>query len=233
MSRIQDLAEKIAAAQNERQVIGLVADNYHWLFHANSMAIMVFDDELAVPGLDTVGTSDVFVDYYQRHLHAIDPIRKRVMDQHVALRDLDVCTRESWLEMPTYREVALPFGLVRCMQGPVVSDGRVIGTISVGRQQDAAFSVEQLMMLSSLCAHVSVALARLRAMPRALARLRSVLTERELEVSLLVAKGLTNVQIGHVLGVSMNAIKATLGRSFRKLQIESRVELVALLFDGL
>jgi DNA-binding CsgD family transcriptional regulator len=66
-----------------------------------------------------------------------------------------------------------------------------------------------------------------------LAGLQSVLTERELEVSLLVAKGLTNEQIGCVLGVSMNAIKATLARAFRRLDIESRVELVAILFDRL
>ncbi len=66
-----------------------------------------------------------------------------------------------------------------------------------------------------------------------LASLRSVLTEREVEVSLLVAKGLTNDQIGRVLGVSRNAVKATLGRAFRRLEIESRVELVAILFDGL
>jgi DNA-binding CsgD family transcriptional regulator len=63
--------------------------------------------------------------------------------------------------------------------------------------------------------------------------LRSVLTEREVEVSLLVAKGLTNEQIGHVLGVSRNAVKATLSRAFRRLEIESRVELVAVLFDRL
>lgn len=63
-----------------------------------------------------------------------------------------------------------------------------------------------------------------------LAGLRHVLTEREVEVSLLVAKGLTNEQIGIVLGVSKDAIKATLGRAFRKLEIESRVELVAILF---
>ncbi len=81
--------------------------------------------------------------------------------------------------------------------------------------------------------HISVQLARLRWMALALARLRSVLTEREVEVSLLVAKGLTNEQIGHVLGVSANTIKGTLARAFRKLGIESRAELVATLFDGL
>jgi len=45
--------------------------------------------------------------------------------------------------------------------------------------------------------------------------------------------GLTNEQIGHVLGVSANTIKGTLARAFRKLGIESRAEPVATLFDGL
>ena len=232
MSRLQDIAGKIAVSKHEHQIIGLLADNCRWLFDASSLAIMVFDEQLA-PRFDTVGTSDMFVELYQRELHSIDPIQKRVIEQHVAVRDLDVGTREIWLAIPAYREVAVPCGLVRCMQGPIVGDGRVIGSISVGRCEDAEFSVKELLVLSSLCAHVSVQVARLRAMPLALARLRGVLTEREVEVSLLVAKGLTNEQIGHVLGVSLNAIKATLGRAFRKLQIESRVELVALLFDGL
>lgn len=84
-----------------------------------------------------------------------------------------------------------------------------IGSARVGRSQDAEGSAPGL------------------------AGLRSALTEREVEVSLLVAKGLTNDQIGHVLGVSRNAVKATLSRAYRRLEIESRVELVAILFDGL
>ena len=233
MTRLREVAAKIAAAKREREIVEVLADNCRWLFDADSLGIMVFDEARAVPKLDTVATPDRFVENYERELHGIDPLRKRVLDQQVAVRDLDVGTRDSWLAMPAYRELAVPCGLIRCMQGPVVGDGHVIGAISVGRRQDAEFSIEDLMTLSSLCAHVSVQLARLRSMPLALCRLRSVLTAREVEVSLLVAKGLTNVQIGHVLGVSVNAIKATLGRAFRKLQIESRVELVALLFDGL
>jgi DNA-binding CsgD family transcriptional regulator len=84
-----------------------------------------------------------------------------------------------------------------------------IGSSSVGRSEDAEVSAPGL------------------------AGLRRLLTAREVEVSLLVAKGLTNEQIGHVLGVSRNAVKATLSRAFRRLEIESRVELVAILFDGL
>jgi DNA-binding CsgD family transcriptional regulator len=109
----------------------------------------------------------------------------------------------------------------------------VIGVIYAARRRDDQFSVESVLDLSSVSAHISVQLARLRSMSRALDRLRSVLTQREVEVSLLVAKGLTNEQIGHVLGVTLNTIKGTLGRAFRKLGIESRAELVATLFDGL
>jgi DNA-binding CsgD family transcriptional regulator len=155
------------------------------------------------------------------------------VEHHRATRDLDVATREQWLAHEHYSEIAIPYGMIRCMQGPIVGDGQVIGIVSAARRSDAAFSDRDAMKLSSVGAHVSVQLARLRSMPLALDRLRRVLTAREVEVSLLVAKGLTNAQIGHVLGVSANTIKGSLGRAFRKLGIESRVELVATLFDGL
>jgi DNA-binding CsgD family transcriptional regulator len=53
------------------------------------------------------------------------------------------------------------------------------------------------------------------------------------QVSVMDFLPVTNEQVGHVLGVSATAIKGSLGRAFRKLGIESRVELVATLFDGL
>ncbi|HMG23411.1 MAG TPA: LuxR C-terminal-related transcriptional regulator [Kofleriaceae bacterium] len=204
------------------------------MFHADRIGLTLFDDPASTPRIEATRPSERFVDeYHHRHLHAHDLVWRCVQDQQRAIRDLDVTSREHWLANPLYREIALPFGMVRCMQGPILGDGMVIGAVNVARPADAAFSVENLMSLASVSAHVSVQLARLRSMPMALARLRGVLTEREVEVSLLVAKGLTNEQIGHVLGVSANAVKGTLGRAFRKLGIESRVELVATLFDGL
>ena len=203
------------------------------LFEADTVGITLFGETISSLTIEVTRGGEPFIDQYQRHPWSVDPLLECLQSQHRAVRDLDVRPREHWLANPLYTDIAAPLGMVRCMQGPILADGRVTGVISVARRHDHPFSVEAVLNLSSVTAHVSVQLSRLRSMALAMARLRSVLTEREVEVSLLVAKGLTNEQIGHVLGVSANTIKGTLARAFRKLGIESRAELVATLFDGL
>jgi DNA-binding CsgD family transcriptional regulator len=233
MSRLRHLAGRVAAARSERQLATLIVDDGPDLFESDSVGITFFDQTVSSSAIEATRGTERFVDQYQRQLCFADPLLKCLLEQHRAVRDLDVRSREHWLADPLYTDIAAPLGMVRCMQGPLLADGRVTGVIFVGRRHDQEFSMEDILNLSSVGAHVSVQLARLRAMPLAVERLRGVLTEREVEVSLLVAKGLTNEQIGHVLGVSANAIKGTLARAFRKLEIESRAELVATLFDGL
>jgi len=233
MSLLRRLAGRVAATTSEHQLAGLVMDDGPDLFEADSVGFSLLDQTASASTIEATRGSEAFLDQYQRHLCAVDPLLQRLQEQHRAVRDLDVWSREHWLASWHYTDIAAPLGMVRCMQGPILADGRVIGVIYAARRRDDQFSVESVLDLSSVSAHISVQLARLRSMSRALDRLRSVLTQREVEVSLLVAKGLTNEQIGHVLGVTLNTIKGTLGRAFRKLGIESRAELVATLFDGL
>jgi DNA-binding CsgD family transcriptional regulator len=233
MSQLRELAANIASSKTEHQLAALLIDGCPTLFAASCIAIFRFDDPAVTPRVAATAGSAAFLDHYERDLRPADPVLRCLMQHHRPVRDLDVASRDRWQASPIYQQIAVPLGLTRCMQGPIVGHGEVIGTINLARQDDAPFSTDDVMTLSSLGAHVSAQLARLQSMPLALDRLRAVLTRREVEISLLVAKGLTNEQIGHVLGVSANAIKGTLGRAFRKLGIESRVELVATLFDAL
>lgn len=52
------------------------------------------------------------------------------------------------------------------------------------------------------------------------------LTEREIEVLRLAARGLSNKQIGARLGLSARTVQVHLGRIFRKLRVASRTEAV-------
>lgn len=233
MSLLRRLAGRVAATGSEQQLAAIVMDGCPDLFEADSVGITLFGENVSSLTIEATAGTEAFIDQYQRHLWSVDPLLEYLHSQHRAVRDLDVRSREHWLANPLYTDLAAPLGMVRCMQGPILADGRVTGVIYVARRYDRPFSTDAVLDLSSISSHVSVQLARLRSMAMATARLRSVLTEREVEVSLLVAKGLTNEQIGHVLGVSANTIKGTLARAFRKLGIESRAELVATLFDGL
>src|SRR5690242_4401964 len=68
--------------------------------------------------------------------------------------------------------------------------------------------------------------ARGKAMPRD--RARPGLTERQLEVVQLVARGLPNKQIAAALAISERAVEATLTRVYERLDVASRSALIAL-----
>ncbi|MWB97698.1 response regulator transcription factor, partial [Agromyces seonyuensis] len=58
------------------------------------------------------------------------------------------------------------------------------------------------------------------------------LTERELEVAMLVARGASNRQVAERLFVSVRTIEVHVGRVFTKLGVRSRVELAVLAHRG-
>jgi DNA-binding CsgD family transcriptional regulator len=58
------------------------------------------------------------------------------------------------------------------------------------------------------------------------------LTARELEIARLVAAGLNNLEIAQCLTISRNTVKEALKRIFRKLDVDSRAELVTRLAEA-
>jgi two-component system NarL family response regulator len=54
--------------------------------------------------------------------------------------------------------------------------------------------------------------------------MRSDLTPREIEILKMLSKGLTNKQIGHVLGISENTVKNHVNSIIEKLEVSDRTE---------
>jgi DNA-binding CsgD family transcriptional regulator len=92
-----------------------------------------------------------------------------------------------------------------------------------------AFTSENLIDLSAICSHLSASLALARSQSYLFknSELANRLTKRELEIALLVAQGLTNVAIAKQLWITHNSVKQALKRIFRKIDVSSRVEMVA------
>ena len=120
------------------------------------------------------------------------------------------------------------------MTGPIIGRGQLIGTINFARVGNiAAFSQLDLANLGAVCTHFSARLAELRKQPLESNPLIDRLTPREIQIANLVAKGMTNAEIGAELWITRNSVKQALKRMFRKLDVSARTEMVAKLHDVL
>ena len=61
---------------------------------------------------------------------------------------------------------------------------------------------------------------------------RSALTRREIEVLRLMSRGLTNTEIGNVLGVALGTVKAHVTAIFEALDVSNRTEAALLLREA-
>ncbi|MDY6902877.1 MAG: helix-turn-helix transcriptional regulator, partial [Cyanobacteriota bacterium] len=101
-----------------------------------------------------------------------------------------------------------------------------------------AFNNRDLADLSAVCLHLSTWLTKIKSQAKELhsdLNLNSNinrLTPREIQIAELVARGLTNAQIGKELWIQENSVKQALKRMFRKLEVSSRAEMVAKIFSG-
>ena len=57
------------------------------------------------------------------------------------------------------------------------------------------------------------------------------LSDREMDIAVLVAQGLTNIQVAHRLGLSPRTVGAYLQRIYAKLEVHSRVEMTNAIRD--
>ncbi|MEM9923367.1 MAG: helix-turn-helix transcriptional regulator [Cyanobacteria bacterium P01_D01_bin.50] len=103
-----------------------------------------------------------------------------------------------------------------------------------------AFNYQDIADLSGVCTHISACMATLNSqetiftstlsdrerMPKAYR-----LTRREIQIAQLVARGLTNKEIGVELWITQNSVKQALKRMFRKLEVSSRTEMITKLQD--
>lgn len=178
------------------------------------------------------GAPDLFARTYEQHGRAVDPVLRAVVDSHAPVASSELMSMPDWRTCQLYERVSGRFGLEHIMTAPVVSDGRLIGTLNVARRSPhREFKRADVAALGALALHISATLARTTGdLTRTTGDCeRLPLTPRELDVAALVAEGLTNFSISRRLGVSSNTVKQALKRIFAKTGVSSRTELAVLL----
>jgi DNA-binding CsgD family transcriptional regulator len=223
----QALVQKIAIAPNELQLRLDYMDAVGELFACQHWGIYLHDSLEKCATVDIKGLPDSFIDYYETVGMAIDPVMDYVIEHHVPAHEQVIFTETAWKQSQLYQSgCGRMYNHEHIMTGPIVGQGKLVGTVHFARTNGtSAFNSQDLMCLSALCAHISAKLAFLRA-KQGLNQV-ACLTQRELQIASLVAKGLTNAEIATELWISQNTVKQTLKRIFRKLNVSTRAEMVA------
>lgn len=235
VNSLHSLFQAIATATSEQALRHRLMDNMGDHFGVQRWGVYLLDNHAHLASVDVIGVSDTFVERYEKLGRAVDPVLRYVMDNHAPAHEELVLPSGSWKQSDLYQCCCSEYDHEHIMTGPIVGRGQLIGTIHVARVGETpAFGAKDLANLGAVCSHVSACLAVLRRSPLGSFPDNSWakrLTPRERQIADLVAKGLTNAEIGTELWITQNTVKQALKRMFRKLEVSARAELVAKLRD--
>lgn len=226
---LHTLIKALATANDERELRLRFMDRVGEYFDVQRWGIHLLDAQSRLAEFEIQGLPDVFVERYEEVGRSVDPVLRYVVERHAPAHEQLILTPKGWKRSELYQYCCSHYDHEHIMTGPIVGNGHLIGTVHFARVSNTpAFDAEALTDLSAICTHLSASLAMLRAKPdRFKSLLANRLTKRELQIAELVAKGLTNAEIGTELWITPNSVKQALKRMFLKLNVSSRVEMVA------
>jgi DNA-binding CsgD family transcriptional regulator/GAF domain-containing protein len=231
---LQAIFEAIASARSERELRFRFMDTVGEYFDVQRWGIYLLDAQSHRSEYDLHGLPDVFVERYMQVGRDVDPLRQYVLERHAPVHEELVLPKGEWQQCELYRRCCSQYDHAHIMAGPIVGGAHLIGMVNFARTSGTpAFNASDLADLGAICTHLSACVATLRAKPKIEDTIYHVstsairLTPRELQIADLVAKGLTNAEIGAKLWITENSVKQALKRIFRKLDVSSRAQMVA------
>jgi DNA-binding CsgD family transcriptional regulator len=219
---LQSLFQAIAQARDERELRLNAMTRASEYFAARRWGLFFFDC-LPLARADLKGVFKLALSIEH------NPVLRYLVERHAAVHEELVLPPGVWKTIcprPDHGHV---------LAGPIVGGGRLIGAVGFTRDRDAlAFNARDLADLSAFCLHLSTWLTTMRSQPTGFHSPNlNRLTPRETQIAELVARGLTNAEIGAALWITENSVKQALKRMFRKLEVSSRAEMVARLSGAL
>jgi DNA-binding CsgD family transcriptional regulator len=229
---LHPLFQAIATAPTEQVLRFRFMDGVSEYFGVQRWGIYLLDTENNLASVNTKGVSDTFIERYQKLGKSVDPVLRYVEQYHAPAHEELVLPKGGWKQSELYQRCCSEYDHEHIMTGPIVGRGQLIGTVHFARVGETpAFSLHELASLGAVCTHLSACLAELWKPVSASEDTLTRLTPREVQIARLVAKGLTNAEIGAELWITQNSVKQALKRMFRKLDVSARTEMVAKLRD--
>ncbi len=212
---LQLIFEEIAETRNEQQLRERVIAQLGDYFQAKRRGLFFFD---SLPNRKTSGLFELALSIEH------NPVLRYVVENHAPVHEEVVLQPGKW------KTICPRFDHGHVMAGPIIGNGKLIGGIGFTRtRESSAFSAVDLANLSAVCLHLSTWLIKVKSQTKEFNSDLDIncLTPREIQIAKLVARGLTNAQIGKELWIQENSVKQALKRMFRKLEVSSRAGMVA------
>jgi DNA-binding CsgD family transcriptional regulator len=231
---LHPLFQSLSTAPTVQSLRSRFMDGVSESFGVQRWGIYLLGDENYSESIDVKGVSDDFLERYQKFGRAIDPVLHYVIQYHAPAHEELVLPPGGWKQSDLYQRCCSQSNHEHIMTGAIVGNGQLIGTVNFARVGDnvPAFNWIDLASLGATCSHFSTRLAQLRTQSDPVPNpIFQRLTPREVQIAMLVAKGLTNTQIGTELWITQNTVKQALKRMFRKLEVSARTEMVSRLRD--
>jgi DNA-binding CsgD family transcriptional regulator len=153
-----------------------------------------------------------------------NPVLRYLIERHAPVHEGLVTSPQAW------RLLCPRADHYHVLVGPIVNQGQLIGGVGFTRSIGMPnFDQQHLADISALSLHLSnwVAAHPLADVLTPANPVANPLTNRERQIAELVCQGQTNAEIGANLWITENSVKQALKRMFRKVEVASRVELVA------
>jgi DNA-binding CsgD family transcriptional regulator len=242
-TKLHELFHNLAIAVNERELRSQFMNSAGEIFEARTWGWKFLDHDFQIVDCELMGLSDRIINQYQEISYLRDPLMNYTIEHHASVHEQILFTSEAWHHSTIYREVFSRYNIEHLAIAPLLGNGRLLGKVFLTRgKQDKAFNFKDLSQLSTVCTHLSVCLATLRATEDSgvrsgavhVRRSRSLespflksLTKREQQIADLIAEGLKTAELSAVLGITQNSVKQALKRMFLKLDVSTRAEMVA------
>lgn len=152
--------------------------------------------------------------------------------------DADIFAEEELRKLRFWRELMEPDGVASLMVVPLVFQGEHFAAMTFFRRKDLprfrrqdAERLEPLVPLLVLGDRLKQHAIQGLVPANGLRQPLQTLTAREQEVARLAASGLQNKAIAVTLGLSPNTVRNTLSQVFEKLEVTTRTQLAAVVFE--
>lgn len=225
------VVRRVGTTPSMKALVECHMDEARVVFGAFAAGLYLLGDDEHPVEIHVAGLPDRFIDGYERYGREVDPLFEAMLENHEPVHERCLFQREDhWVKQPLFVRCSAEYDVGHYLLGPIVANGRLIGTMNFGRRlADRAFGEDDRMRLAVLSAHVSAAVAAMRTRgfdAEEMAQTTS-LTRREIQIVSGVSRGETNSEIARSLWVTESAVKKALKRVFLKCRVTSRAALAA------